>query len=256
MRKEIIRIFATMAVVFLVVSALWASGTSSVFELESLTPTRGATGVPIDQVLTATFNQELDCSTVTASTFTLQSGTGHLSMAVAGIVGCLGTTATFTPSSDLAANTNYTATISGSVKDVSGQRLGPQLLLLLGWSFKTGSTLAPPLVTSVTPRNNAVGVPLDTKITATFDQAMNAATVIASFTLTAPGPTPVSGIATYDAINNILTFTLASNLAPLTTFTATVTTGATDLAGKTMVSNFVWTFKTGDSRTSPHPRWF
>ncbi len=258
MRKEIYRIFATMAVVFLVVSALWADGKKPRFEVISTVPTDRARGVSIDQVVTVTFNQELDCSTLTYLSFTLTSDSERRDSewsehardqgAVPGLVGCVGTTATFTPSSDLAANTTYTATITDSVKDVNGQTLEYLFFLPFTWCFKTGSTLAAPMVTSVTPLNNAMGVPLNTKITATFDQAMYGATVIASFTLTGPGATPVPGVTTYDAINNIVTFTPASNLAsPLITFTATISTEATNLSGIAMLSNFVWTFKTGGS---------
>ena len=257
MRKEIIRIFAAMAVVLLVVSALWADGKKPRFEVISTIPTQGARGVPTDQMLTVTFNQELDCSTLTYLSFTLTSDSERRDFewleravkpgAVAGLVGCVGTTATFTPSSDLAANTTYTATITDKAKDVNGQRLD-SFFGGFTWCFKTGSTLAAPMVTSVTPLNNAMGVPLDTKITATFDQAMNGATVIASFTLTASsGPSPVSGIATYDFINNILTFTPSGNLVASTTFTATISTEATNLSGITLLSPFVWTFKTGGS---------
>ena len=262
MKKEIYRIFATMAAVFLVASALWADGKKPRFEVISTVPTDRARGVPIDQVLTAAFNQELDCSTVTTSTFALKedregwdsewSEHGGDRGAVAGTVNCSGTWAAFTPSSDLEPNTYYTATITGGVTDVNGQRL--EYLLPFTWCFKTGSTPTPPWVTAVTPLNKATGVALNTKITATFDQAMKAATIGAStFTLTGPGATSVSGVITYDTTNNIATFTPASNLAPLTSFTATITTGVQNLSGTAMPSNYVWTFETGATKDVTPP---
>ncbi len=42
-----------------------------------------------------------------------------------------------------------------------------------------------------------------------------------------------------------MTFTPATNLAPSTLFTATITTAAQDLAGDPLASNYVWTFTTG-----------
>ena len=45
--------------------------------------------------------------------------------------------------------------------------------------------------------------------------------------------------------DQIATFTPASALAASTTFTATITTGAKDLAGNALASDFVWTFTTG-----------
>lgn len=241
MRKEIYRIFAAMAVVFLVASALFADGKNTRFRVISTIPRNGARGVPTDQTLTVTFNHKLDCSTVNTLTFTLKSDKGHHG-AVAGLVSCLGTQATFALESDLAPNTTYTATITNRVKDVNGQRL--EYILCFSWCFKTGSGPTPPTVTAVTPLNGATGVALNLKIiTATFDQTMLAATIIpANFTVSGG----VTGTVTLDITGTIATFTITSgNLAPSTTYTATITTGVENLASNAMASPFVWTFKTG-----------
>ncbi|MEK7877508.1 MAG: ice-binding family protein, partial [Pseudomonadota bacterium] len=57
------------------------------------------------------------------------------------------------------------------------------------------------------------------------------------------GTTPVSGTVTYAGVT--ATFTPSSSLAYSTTYTATITTGAKDLAGNAVASNFVWSFTTG-----------
>lgn len=240
MKKEVIRIFATMAVVCLCASALWAN---TDFGVISTIPTNRAGGVALDQVLTATFNQALKCSTVTTSTFTLLSGNLNGPRVVkTGSVTCSGAVATFTPLSPLAANANFTATITQSVKDVGSQTLKSNFV----WSFTTGSSLMAPTVTAVTPLNNATGVALNTKVTAAFDQAMNPHTINTStFTLTRLHSTSVGGTITYDAVNNIATFVPKANLLANTIYTATITTGATDLLSTELASNFVWTFKTG-----------
>jgi len=241
MRREIISRFTTMAVVFLVVSALYAGAKTTPFEVSSTIPTNGARGVAMDQVLTATFNQDVECSTVTTSTFTLESGSGKHVVKVAGGITCAGTVATFTPSSPLAANTEYTATITTGVKDTGGQKLNCNFV----WSFKTGSTLTAPTVTAVTPLNKATGVGLNTLITAAFDQAMNPATIDACcFTVTEAGH-PVKGTITYNTTTNIATFTPAAKLLPNTTYTVTISTCVTNLGGTEMVLKFVWTFTTG-----------
>src|SRR5207249_3530266 len=49
------------------------------------------------------------------------------------------------------------------------------------------------------------------------------------------------------------TFTPASTLAPLTTFTATVTTGAKDLAGNALATGFSWSFTTGATPDTTRP---
>src|SRR5947207_1830456 len=54
---------------------------------------------------------------------------------------------------------------------------------------------------------------------------------------------PVSGTVSYSGVT--ATFTPTGNLAPLTTFTATISTGARDLAGNALAADVVWSFTTG-----------
>ena len=227
---------------------VWSFTTAPAPTVISTIPINGTTGVPIDQPLTATFSQGMTCSTITISTFTVTGPAGG----VPGTIACLGTIATFTPSSSLASNTTYTATITTGVTNVAGAALASNFV----WTFKTGSAsgATPPTVTAVAPLNNATGVALNTAITAMFDQAMAPATMSTStFTLTGPGTTSVSGAVTYTTINNIVTFAPTSNLAAETVYTATVTTGVTNLAGTAMAANFVWAFKTGAAPDTTPP---
>jgi len=224
---------------------VWTFTTSPLPTVTSTIPTNGATGVPTSQVLTANFSEAMNCATITTSTFTASGG-------VAGTVACAGASATFTPASPLAANTTYTATITTGATNVGGGALASNYV----WSFTTGATsgATPPTVTAVTPLNTATGVALNTAITAAFSEAMNPATITAAtFTLTGPGATPVGGAVTYNSTGNIATLTPASNLAPLTLFTATITTGVTNLSGTAMVANFVWTFTTGAAPDTTPP---
>jgi hypothetical protein len=55
----------------------------------------------------------------------------------------------------------------------------------------------------------------------------------------------LAGTVTYLPLDNIATFTPAANLADNTSYTATVTTGAMDLAGNALATDNVWTFTTG-----------
>jgi hypothetical protein len=230
----------TTAVTFTIASPLTVSSTS---------PTNGATGVPTDQPLTATFGEALNCSTVTSSTFTV---TGPGGTPVTGTILCAGTSATFTPTSPLASNTAYTATLTTGITDSEGDPLASNFV----WRFTTGATsgATAPTVTFTNPANNASGVPINRKITATFSQAMAPSTITTStFTVTGPGATSVAGAITYDTINNIATFVPASNLASNTLFTATITTGATNLSGTAMANNFVWSFTTGATPDTTAP---
>ena len=67
----------------------------------------------------------------------------------------------------------------------------------------------------------------------------------ATFTLMGPGVTPVLGTVTYSTIGDTATFTPSVPLTASILYTATITTGVTDLSGNALASNFVWTFTTG-----------
>jgi len=209
----------------------------------STTPLKGATGVPTNSIVTATFGAAMDTATIDAATFTL---TAPGAVAVTGTVtyAASGSVATFTPAAVLAANTLYTATITTGVKDLAGTGLASNYV----WTFTTAATIVvvPPTVLSTIPLDAATGVPLNQIVSATFSKAMNPATINSTtFTLTAPGGVAVSGLVAYAAIGDTLTFTPAANLAPSTLYTATITTGVQDLTGNALASDYVWTFTTG-----------
>src|SRR4029450_8100606 len=114
----------------------------------------------------------------------------------------------------------------------------------VSWSFTTGvipDTTAP-TVSATVPANLATGVAIGSHITGTFSEPMDASTISTdSFTLK-QGTTPVAGSVSYSGVT--ATFTPATTLAPLTTYTATINTGAKDLAGNTLAADRVWSFTT------------
>ena len=93
----------------------------------------------------------------------------------------------------------------------------------------TNQTVTPPTAISVTPLS-AASACSTTLVTATFSKAMNLATINGTtFTLTGPGAAAVSGVVTYDAPGDTATFTPTATLALGTAYTATITTGATEI---------------------------
>ena len=208
--------------------------------VRSTDPANGATGVAVNKTLAMVFSEPMDPLTVTTATIILQQG----ATPVAGIVFYDGgLTATFTPLYNLAPNSLFTATITTGAKDLAGN----PLLNSYVWSFATGATpdTTQPNVLATVPAYNTVGVAINQSINVTFSEAMNPLTInTATFSVVGPGTTAVAGTVTYDVINRIATFVPIGNLAPITTFTATVTTGAKDLAGNALLSNFSWNFTT------------
>lgn len=102
-----------------------------------------------------------------------------------------------------------------------------------------------PTVTLTDPANGHTGVPINSKIAATFSEGMAPLTInTTTFMVTGPGGA-VSGTVHYVGLS--ATFTPAGNLAMNTTYTATITTGARNLAGTALAANYMWSFTTGAS---------
>lgn len=212
----------------------------------AVTPLTGATNVDVASAVTATFSQAMNATTIDASTFTL---TGPGNSAVSGTVSYAssGSVATFTPTANLAYNTLYTATITNGATDSTGQALAASYT----WTFTTEAAPAPPVIDSTTPAPKATGFAINQPVTATFSEAMNATTINSStFTLTAPGGGMVSGSVTYSSNGDVATFTPSAVLVYNTTYTATITTGATSAAGAALAADYTWTFTTGTAPTN------
>lgn len=222
-------------------------------------PVRAITGVPINRAITATFSEAMDPATISTTTFLLRAfnSTGVVA-AVSGEVTLDATSniATFTPGTvavpvSLAPATSYTATITAGAKSLATDTA---IAADYTWSFTTALTAdtTAPTVISTVPLALAAGVAINSAVTATFNEAMNPATMSSpatNFTLaeTALG-TAVAGVVTYSG--NTATFTPGSSLKANTQYTATIKTGATDLAGNALVVPAVgappnpWTFTT------------
>ncbi len=202
----------------------------------STDPVNDATGVALNKKILVVFSEAMDPLSIPAS-FTITNTTAGGTI-VAGTVTYSGTTATFTPSANLAPNTTFTGTITTNAKDLAGNALSTKYT----WDFTTMADITPPTVISTDPINLATGVAVDKVITADFSEAMNPLTITAlTFTLS-DGDLPVGGTVTYSGVK--ASFTPTANLATNHTYYATITTGAKDLAGNALVSNYTWSFTT------------
>jgi hypothetical protein len=224
----------------------WTFTTGAPPTVVSTVPAGGATAVAINTLVSATFSEPMNPATISGTTFTL---TGPGVTPVAGTVTYAGSTATFTPTAALAANTLFTATITTGAQDPAGDGLAANFV----WTF---TTVSQPKVTSTNPASAATNVPINQKVTATFSEPMSSSTIVAAGTFTlAPtlGGAAVTGIVTYDAASNTAIFTPTANLAVSTEFTGTITTAAQDPAGHALASDYVWSFTTGTVANATSP---
>jgi len=244
----------------LAASKVWSFTTGATLDVTAPTviltvPADGATDVATNTAITATFSEDMDPATISGSTFTLVNTTlsgiaitGSVSYAV------VGRTATFTPTTPatLPANTLFTATITTGAKDLAGNPLATNKV----WTFTTSMALdaTAPTVTLTSPVHEATDVALNKTVSATFSEAMNPLTITTdTVTLAVTSGASVTGVVAYDPLTNIVTFDPETDLASGTNYTATITSGAKDLAGNALVVPAVgglpkpnpWTFTTG-----------
>ncbi|MEI9952449.1 MAG: Ig-like domain-containing protein [Pseudomonadota bacterium] len=204
----------------------------------STTPVNLAINVPSNVKPTATFSKAMDPATLSATTFTLKQGATSVTGTVS--LDALTNTAMFTPAAPLLATLVYTATITTGAKDLGGTALAANYT----WSFTIAANAAAPTVTSTTPLNLATGVSINTKPTAAFSTAMDPSTLTPlTFTLK-QGLLPVTGSVAFNPLTNTATFTPDNPLLVNLPYSATITSGAKDLGGTPLATDYTWSFTT------------
>jgi hypothetical protein len=211
----------------------WSFTTGALPMVISTDPGTNATDVPLNKQIKATFSKDMDPLTILPEHFLVKQGLNI----IPGTVSTLGNTATFTPTANLMANTEYIVTILAGVKDVTGNPMANDYV----WGFTTG---APPIVISTDPVTNEADVFLEKKVTATFSKVMNPSTINSTTFLVKKGTTVIAGTVSYTG--STAKFTPFGNFVPNSLYTATITTGARDAAGNPLANDYVWNFTTGN----------
>jgi hypothetical protein len=210
----------------------------------STIPAAGATNVATNTKIVAYFNEALNPSTISGTSF-LVTGPGTTVVTGTLTYDAANRSIVFDPDFLLTTGTTFTVRITTSVEDVAGNSMTSDYV----WSFTTGlsTDVTPPTVTSTNPADGAIGVPINTTVTAFFSEAMDASTLTTTtftFTLDQAG-TPVTGTVTCPSPGSFATFTPDSNLAISMVYDATITIGVTDLAGNNLAVEYTWSFTTG-----------
>ena len=211
------------------------------------------TNVPTNTRVTATFSKAMNAASLTTASFTVACG----GTAAAGSIAydAPSRTATFTPTATLTPSATCVATVTTAATDSAGFALAANF----AWSFVTGGiadTTRPTIVLTV-PAAGATGVATNTRISVSFSEDMAPASINAT-SLTLANTTlasAVAGTVSYVAASRTAVFTptTPATLPAGTLFTATVTTGATDLVGNALAANTSWTFTTGATGDTTPP---
>ncbi len=247
--RIVVLLFFTAALLF----------TGNAFSAVTITPAPAdnAVNVPLNTAaITAAFSAEMDAATINKQTFPVTIKTEFGNIAVDGEVTYSSKIATFKPAqkmgidgptSDLNPNTTYSVTITTGVKE-SG---GTALLSNYEWSFTTGSATTSKVI-STSPENNALNVPVITKIiTATFSEDIFKIGE-GTFIITSEdydiitGTGILKGTVSYNSTAKTVTFTLTDSLEIETTYYATVTPEKVGIDTK---PGYTWSFTTGSALT-------
>jgi hypothetical protein len=222
----------------------------------AVAPGNDAVGVPLNDSIAAAFTEPMNPITGAAS-FTVTCAAPCTSPAGTVALDAGGANATFTPSANLEPLTLYTVTITEANSVATGLALASPYV----WQFTTGTTsdtsrpAVQLTVPATTPPDPTTDAPINSAIIAAFTEDMAPSTITgASFTVTCAAPcVSPAGAVRYEVGSKTAVFTPTDPLEVSTTYTATITTAATDLAGNALGGNRaplpaagddVWTFTT------------
>ena len=225
--------------------------------VSAVTPLNNATAVAINtNMITAAFSTAINPATLTDASFTLACPaanpiTGAVTYAAEGNVATL----TLPAGTNLPPNKVCTATVTTSAQSAAGVALAGNFV----WTFTTSAVMnaSRPTVTRTAPATTnpgpTAGAPSNAAIIAVFSADMNPATITAtSFTVTciAPCVSP-AGFVSYAVGSRTAEFIQSAPLTIGVTYTARITSAATDVSGNALggnqaplpaASDYVWTF--------------
>jgi hypothetical protein len=211
-------------------------------EVVSVSPVNQAAGVLLNTTIEVFFSREMAPSTLTTKTFILQQGIKQ----IPGSVTYTGTKAVFKPYEALSYSSEYTATIKIGVKDKDGVAIIQDRV----WTFTTlkypeavTPMLTPvPEVVSISPVNNATGVPLNAAIEVVFSKEMDPLAFTTKTFYLQKGTIIIPSSVTCSGSRVVLKPTDA--LLYQSVYTAVITTEVKDLQGKPINEDYKWSFST------------
>ncbi|MBW2254823.1 MAG: Ig-like domain-containing protein [Deltaproteobacteria bacterium] len=180
--------------------------------ITAVVPADASKGVSVDASLQVQFSEQLDPTSVTGQ-LTLEDEDG---LPVSGATAVAGSALSFTPTSPLAEDAAYTASVAVGITDVYGN----PLQAAHSWEFRTDVPFID--VLSVTPAHGATGVPLASDVSVVFDDVIDPASVLSS-NVYLVGTAPVA--ATLQTIGNTVILTPVSPLAVNQAYTLFVEEG-------------------------------
>ncbi len=225
------------------------SGNSGSNETKPLTiistdPSPNAVNVAVNSIISVTFSEAVDPSTIDIDSFIISSGAyadGTVS------ISSDNKTAIFTPAADLSYNSEYIVTLKSTISGLSGNSIEDDYDYI--FTTGTGADLIRPEV-SVNPGNDAAGISVAGDIILTFSKAMNSSTINGANIKLLKGNAEVAIGISYNADTYTAVINPADELEYSTVYTVKVYNGAADVSGIALAADFTSAFNT-ETYTAP-----
>ncbi len=203
-------------------------------EIVSVFPEENAQAVNIRTFLQIIFDESIQPSSVEFDLKNFNTG-----RPVSGVKTVEENKVTFQPVSILSYSTTYRATVKAGVRDKAGNAMKQDY----SWSFTTEKAPAvpdtiPPQVISTIPADGSTDAPPTIQIKVVFSEKVNVPQ--SAFSLKDENGASVSG--SRSVSGSTFTFIPQNPLVYNATYTATVTTAVTDLAGNHLAQNYSFSF--------------
>jgi Tfp pilus assembly protein PilF len=199
--------------------------------------------VPLTTTISVTFNEAMnktlvqDAFSYTDGTTTCYTDGTTTWTATDGLIDWDDNTMTFTPTSYLDYETEYSVTIDNTAEDLAGN----DLTSAYTWPFITVTTEGPDTTYPIILGSELAGTDSEVTdtITITFSEPMNHTSVENSTSIS-----PYVPISDFSWDGNNLTITFSSELSQDTEYTLTIGIGAKDQAGTALEEPYTWQFTT------------
>lgn len=214
----------------------------STFTFQSNPPTN--TNVPLNFKPMIAFDERINPSTVTSTTFSMSANFATIPATVA--VAPDGLSAVLTPNQPLVPNTIYSVSWTSGIHDLVGNQLfNPSTVNVTTGPVATDLVL--PTVTNVSPAPGTQGAPINTVVVVQFSEPVSFTSITPQTVILSTGGVPVATQFTMEQNNTVLRI-VPANLLPLQAnkfYELTVTPGVLDLAGNPLGAPFTSSLTTG-----------
>jgi len=211
------------------------------------------TNAPLNMKVMLGFDERINPSTVTSTTFSLAIP-NLLAIPATVAVAADGLSATLTPNQLLLPNTNYQASWTSGIQDL----VGNQLFNPSSVSFTTGpvvTDVTAPTVLDASPRTGTQNLPINATVTVLFSEPVAFTSITQQTVVLSTGGVPVNTQFALERNNTVLRIKPA-NLLQLEAnkfYELIVTPGVLDLAGNSLGSSFGSSFTTGSGTDTAGP---